>query len=104
MPPIEVGTANINDFTNSVEKVKSLEEKEKLFYRFKRKLYFAVKRLFDLMCAVIGIFALLPVAIITKICYLLTGDTKSIFYTQKRIGKNGKFIYIYKFRSNEYKE
>ena len=30
---------------------------------------------------------------------MVTGDFKSIFYTQKRIGKNGKFIYIYKFRS-----
>ena len=89
MPPIEVGTASINDFANSVEKVKSLEQKEKLFYRFKRKSYFVVKRIFDLMCAIIGILALLPVTIITKICYLLTGDTKSIFYTQKRIGKNG---------------
>ena len=39
MPPIEVGTASINDFANSVEKVKSLEQKEKLFYRFKRKSY-----------------------------------------------------------------
>ena len=102
MPPIEVGTASINDFANSVEKVKSLEQKEKLFYRFKRKSYFVVKRIFDLMCAIIGILALLPVTIITKICYLLTGDTKSIFYTQKRIGKNGKLIYIYKFRSMVY--
>ena len=102
MPQIEVGTASINDFANSVEKVKSLEQKEKLFYRFKRKSYFVVKRIFDLMCAIIGILALLPVTIITKICYLLTGDTKSIFYTQKRIGKNGKLIYIYKFRSMVY--
>ena len=30
---------------------------------------------------------------------MVTGDFKSIFYTQKRIGKDGKFIYIYKFRS-----
>lgn len=30
---------------------------------------------------------------------MVTGDFKSIFYTQKRIGKDGKFIYMYKFRS-----
>ena len=42
---------------------------------------------------------LLPISLIIKICYMVTGDFKSIFYTQKRIGKNGKFIYIYKFRS-----
>lgn len=58
-----------------------------------------MKRLFDILCSLLGVLAMIPVAIITKICYLISGDTKSIFYTQKRIGKNGKFIYIYKFRS-----
>ena len=30
---------------------------------------------------------------------MITGDFKSIFYTQKRIGKKGKIIHIFKFRS-----
>ena len=65
----------------------------------KRYVYRGVKRTFDLLCSIIGLLAVIPIALITKICYLLSGDHKSIFYTQKRIGKNGKFIYIYKFRS-----
>ena len=74
--------------------------KEKSFvYSIERHIYFSIKRLFDILCSLLGVLVMIPVAIITKICYLISGDTKSIFYTQKRIGKNGKFIYIYKFRS-----
>ena len=74
--------------------------KEKSFvYSIEMHIYFGIKRLFDILCSLLGVLVMIPVAIITKICYLISGDTKSIFYTQKRIGKNGKFIYIYKFRS-----
>lgn len=68
-------------------------------FSIKRTLYFIIKRLFDIVCSLIGCIFLLPIALIVKISYLLSGDTKTIFYKQKRIGKNGKFIYIYKFRS-----
>lgn len=61
--------------------------------------YFAVKRLFDVIISIVGIFVMFPVAIIIKLAYIFTGDFHSIFYTQERIGKNGKKIYIYKFRS-----
>ncbi len=64
--------------------------------------YFALKRVFDILCAIIGIVLLVPIIIIVKICYLVSGDAKTIFYTQKRIGKQGKTIYIYKFRSMVY--
>ena len=45
---------------------------------------------------------LIPISLVTKICYIAVGDKKSIFYKQKRVGKNGKVIYIYKFRSMVY--
>ena len=65
----------------------------------RKTLFLACKRTFDIFCSLIGLIMLLPISLIIKICYMVTGDFKSIFYTQKRIGKNGKFIYIYKFRS-----
>lgn len=68
-------------------------------FSIRKTLYFIIKRLFDIICSLIGCVFLLPIALIVKISYLLSGDTKTIFYKQKRIGKNGKFIYIYKFRS-----
>lgn len=65
----------------------------------KKIIFLACKRLFDIFCSLIGSIFLIPIAIIVKICYLITGDSNSIFYKQKRIGKDGQFIYIYKFRS-----
>ena len=68
-------------------------------FSIRKTLYFIIKRLFDIFCSLVGCIFLLPIALIVKISYLLSGDSKTIFYKQKRIGKNGKFIYIYKFRS-----
>ena len=61
--------------------------------------YIVVKRIFDLICSLLGIILMLPIAIFVKIAYMCTGDFKSIFYRQKRVGKNGKIIGIFKFRS-----
>jgi undecaprenyl-phosphate galactose phosphotransferase len=61
--------------------------------------YLFFKRLIDIVCGVIGCIFLLPVALIIKIAYLISGDRHPIFYTQNRVGKNGKIIKMYKFRS-----
>ena len=61
--------------------------------------YAAIKRGFDIISSSLGCLTLLPVMVFVKICNLLSGDKAPLFYKQKRIGKNGKLIYIYKFRS-----
>ena len=67
--------------------------------KVKRMIYLIVKRAFDIFCSIIGLILLIPVTWVVKICYMLTGDFKTIFYAQKRIGKDGKIFYLYKFRS-----
>ena len=61
----------------------------------KKYLYFGVKRLFDILIALIGCLFLLPIILIVKISYLLHKDFDSIFFRQKRIGKNGKELNLY---------
>ena len=78
---------------------KKAKKVKTIFHKMERVLYFSVKRVVDIICALFGILALIPAVITIKICCIATGDTESIFYKQKRIGKNGKPIYIYKFRS-----
>ena len=62
-------------------------------------LYLIVKRLFDILIGIIGLILVVPIAVVVKLCYVLTGDFNSIFYSQTRIGKDGQKIKIYKFRS-----
>ena len=70
-----------------------------MFLKFKSVMYHSSKRLFDIICAIIGCIALLPLALVVKISYVLSGDFNSIFFTQKRIGQYGKEFNFYKFRS-----
>jgi len=62
-------------------------------------MYFFIKRVFDILIGLIGIILLIPISIIIKVLYLVSGDTSSIFYSQKRIGKNGKEFKLYKYRT-----
>jgi len=61
--------------------------------------YLFFKRLVDIIIGLLGVIFLIPLTIILKICYILTGDFHSIFFTQQRVGKNGKLIRIFKYRS-----
>ena len=87
---VEIGLANSNndEFINLTTwgKVKYLS-------------YHLFKRLFDIVCAILGCLALLPIALVVKISYILSGDFNSIFFSQKRIGQYGKDFNYYKFRS-----
>lgn len=62
-------------------------------------IYFIIKRIFDIICALLGSVLLIPILLIVKICYMLSGDFKPIVYSHFRTGKNGKEFRIYKFRS-----
>ena len=78
--------------------IKELDNRS-LSLAIKKNLYLSIKRVFDIVLSLIGCLIILPLMLIIKICYVCSKDFNSIFYRQKRIGKNGKFIYIYKFRT-----
>ncbi|MBR6253313.1 MAG: sugar transferase [Clostridia bacterium] len=61
--------------------------------------YKAVKRSFDIAWGLAGCVALAVITPVVKIATMASGDFKPIFYTQKRVGKDGKIIKIFKFRS-----
>lgn len=58
-----------------------------------------LKRIVDIVGSVFGIIALIPLTILIYIANLLSGDKGPLFYTQKRIGKDGKPFNMYKYRS-----
>lgn len=74
--------------------IESIDSKELniLVYNF-------IKRIFDIIIGFIGLVFFIPLFVIVKMVYLLTGDTNPIIFKQNRIGKNGQAIKIYKFRT-----
>ncbi|KAF0336485.1 sugar transferase [Pediococcus acidilactici] len=62
-------------------------------------LYSVVKRLSDVIGAVLGMTILSPVFLIIAIAIKLEDSRGPIIFTQVRVGKNGKYFKIYKFRS-----
>lgn len=61
--------------------------------------YLAVKRIMDILFGLLGTVLMLVLGLFIKIIRLAMGDTKSILYTQTRVGLNGKPFPFYKFRS-----
>lgn len=64
----------------------------------KRKIFLTVKRTSDVVISSITIIILMPLLLLIGI--LIKIDSKGpVMYKQKRIGKNGKYFMIYKFRT-----
>ena len=59
----------------------------------------ATKRLIDICGALVGIAILLPLTVVVAIINFANKENGPLFYSQKRIGKNGKYFKMYKFRS-----
>ena len=57
-----------------------------------------IKRILDVLLSTIGLVVLSPVFLLIAILIKI-GSKGPIFFKHKRIGKNGKEIYIYKFRT-----
>ena len=68
-----------------------IEVRSGIIYRF-------IKRTFDFIISGLSLILLSPIFLL--IAVLIKFDSKGkVFYKHKRIGKNGEYIYLYKFRS-----
>ena len=61
-------------------------------------MYKYLKRLFDVVFAVVAVIILFPIMLLTVVAVRLESEGPALF-KQDRIGLNGKFFKIYKFRS-----
>ncbi len=57
------------------------------------------KRIIDIIGAIVGIIFLIPITIGVYIANKKVKDDGPVFYCHKRIGKNGKYFNMYKFRT-----
>lgn len=64
-----------------------------------KNVYRVVKRTIDIIGALVGCIALIPLTICIWIANAIAKDNGPVFYVQKRIGKDGKTFKMYKYRS-----
>lgn len=80
---------NITSVTNKIERIKKIKD----------ILYKIIKRAIDIFASIIGIIILLPITILIWIANILVKDNGPVFFKQERIGKDGEFFKLYKYRS-----
>lgn len=85
----------IADISSEVEKIGVHKNENKIL----TYLNLFIKRIADIIGSVVGIIFLVPITIIVAILNVLHKDYGPIFYSHKRIGKNGKYFKMYKFRT-----
>ena len=83
--------SKIEDF-DGLLMISSVTGKIKLVSRF-------FKRAIDIITSLAGMVLLIPLTIFVYLKNRSEGDKDPIFFTQERIGKNGKTFKIYKFRT-----
>lgn len=62
-------------------------------------IYLCLKRVMDLIGAIVGLIVFSPIFLLISILYMIGNNKGPVFFKQIRMGKNGKEFYIYKFRS-----
>ena len=67
--------------------------------KIKRKIEKTIRRSMDIIGGIVGSIALIPLTLLIYIANLISKDKGPIFYTQERIGKDGKIFKMYKYRS-----
>lgn len=83
----------------NIQNTKELTKIEIDNMEIKGKIYRGVKRIVDIVGALIGCIILLPLTLFIWIANIISNDNGPVFYVQKRIGKNGEKFKMYKYRS-----
>ena len=76
-----------------VDRIDECVEKSKI------KAYDFIKRGIDILIGLVGCILLIPLTIIVKLMNVFNGERGKVFYSQTRIGKNGKEFKLYKYRT-----
>lgn len=85
----EILKENVTSVTNSTKRAKSM----------KYVAYKIIKRTLDILVSIIGIILLMPITTAIWVANIVVKDKGTVFFKQERIGKDGEFFKLYKYRS-----
>lgn len=83
----------------NIQTTKELTKIEINDMELSKKIYKIIKRIVDIIGALVGCLILLPLTLCIWIANIIAKDNGPIFYVHRRIGKNGKEFNMYKFRT-----
>lgn len=84
-----------NDGIENLELIPKNIDRKKITIKLEK----IIKRTIDILGGIFGVLLLIPLTIGIWIANKIAKDDGPIFYTQDRIGKNGKIFKMYKYRS-----
>lgn len=85
---------------NIDETTKKLNTNKKVIHKSNHIFYNIIKRIIDILAGLVGIIILIPMTMTIYIIRIIKKENDGpIFYTQLRIGKNGKTYKFYKYRT-----
>lgn len=91
---------SVTDIPQQLQQENTLpaEEKKREYHVNNKRSYLICKRIFDIVLSVLATLVLLvPMAVVALL--IVIEDPGPVFYSQERLGKNGKPFQILKFRS-----
>lgn len=89
-----------NESVVTTEVVVEPKKEETIKMKNKKIVYRFIKRIIDIIGGLVGIVLLIPITIVLYLISIFSKENKGpIFYEQLRVGKNGKYFRIYKFRT-----
>ena len=72
---------------------------ELIKHNFRHSLSAFIKRSIDVVSGLVGFALLIPITLIVATINVVNNEKGPIFFTQERIGKDGKIFKMYKFRT-----
>ena len=89
-----------NNINKNIVRDTEFEPIVKKTSKARKTAYSIIKRTIDIIVGLIGTIALIPLTVIIYIARVINHENEGpIFYKQLRIGKDGKYFEIYKYRS-----
>lgn len=92
-------TVGISGISLSKDEFAVLREKIEKASDSNRRVYWFVKRIFDIIMSSVAILILSPVFLIVALAIYIDDPKGSPFFAQTRVGRHGKKFKFYKFRS-----
>ncbi len=90
---VENGAILLKEEDEELKPILGEVKKQNIAYRF-------TKRFVDIIAGIVGVILLIPITLVVEIIRIIKKENDGpLFYTQLRIGKNGKQFKMYKFRS-----